>query len=167
MAVSPEGVASRGTEAFDDTALVYFSSASENTHRFVEKLGLPATRIPLHTADSLRVGEPYVLIVPTYGGGRHVLGGARSDKEFVPRQVAKFLNDPHNRSLLRGVIAAGNTNFGDTYCYAGEVISRKCGVPYLYRFELMGTAQDVERVREGLGLFWQQQRQRRPESRPA
>nr|WP_198429314.1 class Ib ribonucleoside-diphosphate reductase assembly flavoprotein NrdI [Nocardia bovistercoris] len=144
--------------------MVYFSSASENTHRFVEKLGLPATRIPLHTADTLRVDEPYVLIVPTYGGGRHVLGGERSDKDFVPRQVAKFLNDPHNRGLLRGVIAAGNTNFGDTYCFAGEVISRKCAVPYLYRFELMGTAQDVERVREGLGLFWQQQRQRRPEN---
>lgn len=156
-------------------ALVYFSSASENTHRFVEKLGIPATRIPLHTADSLRVDEPYVLIVPTYGGGRHVLdaqrpnsiSGHRSDKDFVPRQVAKFLNDPHNRALLRGVVAAGNTNFGDTYCYAGEVISRKCGVPYLYRFELMGTAEDVERVREGLGLFWQQQRQHRPEKRLA
>ncbi|MEV6065430.1 class Ib ribonucleoside-diphosphate reductase assembly flavoprotein NrdI [Nocardia sp. NPDC052001] len=137
--------------------LVYFSSASENTHRFVERLGIPAVRIPLHTADSLRVDEPYVLIVPTYGGGRHVLGGARPDKEFVPRQVAKFLNDPHNRALLRGVIAAGNTNFGDTYCFAGEVISRKTGVPYLYRFELMGTAEDVERVREGLESFWQRQ----------
>ncbi|WP_067862382.1 class Ib ribonucleoside-diphosphate reductase assembly flavoprotein NrdI [Nocardia shimofusensis] len=159
------------SDTVGDTALVYFSSASENTHRFVEKLGLPATRIPLHTTDSLRVEEPYVLIVPTYGGGRHVLGEAgghtRPDKEFVPRQVAKFLNDPHNRSLLRGVIAAGNTNFGDTYCYAGDVISRKCGVPYLYRFELMGTARDVERVREGLGLFWQQQPQRRPACRPA
>jgi protein involved in ribonucleotide reduction len=148
-----------------DTSLVYFSSASENTHRFVERLGLPAVRIPLHTADSLRVDEPYVLICPTYGGGRHVLGGNRSDKEFVPRQVARFLNDPHNRALLRGVIAAGNTNFGETYCYAGEVISRKCGVPYLYRFELMGTAEDVERVREGLGLFWQRP-QHRPERRP-
>ncbi|MTE13140.1 class Ib ribonucleoside-diphosphate reductase assembly flavoprotein NrdI [Nocardia aurantiaca] len=146
--------------------LVYFSSASENTHRFVVRLGLPAVRIPLHPADSLRVDQPFVLIVPTYGGGRHVLGGQRSDKEFVPRQVAKFLNDPHNRALLRGVIASGNTNFGDTYCYAGEVISRKAGVPYLYRFELMGTAEDVERVREGLGLFWQRQ-QHRSERLPA
>lgn len=151
-------------EGSSTPALVYFSSASENTHRFVERLGLPATRIPLHTADSLRVEAPYVLICPTYGGGRHVFdaqrgegASSRSDSEFVPRQVAKFLNDPHNRALLRGVIAAGNTNFGDTYCYVGEVISRKCGVPYLYRFELMGTAEDVERVREGLGLFWQRQ----------
>ncbi|MGW4243999.1 class Ib ribonucleoside-diphosphate reductase assembly flavoprotein NrdI [Nocardia sp. NPDC004722] len=146
--------------------LVYFSSASENTHRFVQRLDVPAVRIPLHTADSLRVDTPYVLIVPTYGGGRHVLGGQRSDKEFVPRQVAKFLNDPHNRALLRGVIASGNTNFGDTFCYAGEVISRKAGVPYLYRFELMGTAEDVARVREGLDLFWQRQ-QHRSERLPA
>ena len=40
---------------------------SENTHRFVEKLGLPATRIPLH--DRIEVDEPYVLVLPTYGGG--------------------------------------------------------------------------------------------------
>ncbi|MFD6456119.1 class Ib ribonucleoside-diphosphate reductase assembly flavoprotein NrdI [Nocardia sp. NPDC055165] len=148
--------------------LVYFSSASENTHRFVEKLGLPATRLPLHTtAESPRIDEPYVLITPTYGGGRHVMGGQRPDKDLVPRQVAKFLNDPHNRALLRGVIAAGNTNFGDTYCVAGDIISQKCGVPYLYRFELMGTAEDVARVREGLGLFWQQQPQHRQASQHA
>ena len=69
---------------------------------------------------------------------------------YVPKQVIAFLNNPHNRSLIRGVIAAGNTNFGAEFCYAGDVVSRKCGVPYLYRFELMGTAEDVEAVRAGL-----------------
>ena len=50
--------------------LVYFSSTSENTHRFVGKLGLPAVRIPLLPTDGpLRVDEEYVLVVPTYGGG--------------------------------------------------------------------------------------------------
>lgn len=51
--------------------LVYFSSVSENTHRFVEKLKWPedrVTRIPLH--GRIEVNEPYVLILPTYGGGR-------------------------------------------------------------------------------------------------
>src|SRR5699024_8397252 len=48
------------------TALVYFSSVSGNTHRFVEKLGLPARRIPLlRTDEPLRVTEPYVLVAPT------------------------------------------------------------------------------------------------------
>jgi len=130
--------------------LVYFSSVSENTHRFVQKLGVEATRIPLR--GRIQVDEPYVLVLPTYGGGHATpdidAGG------YVPKQVIAFLNNEHNRSLLRGVIAAGNTNFGAEFCYAGDVVSRKCGVPYLYRFELMGTDEDVQAVRAGLADFW-------------
>ena len=134
------------------SSLVYFSSASDNTHRFVQKLGLPAQRIPLTATDPfLHASEPYVLILPTYGGGNE--GGA------VPKQVIKFLNDEDNRALIRGVIAAGNTNFGEKYCIAGDIIAAKCHVPYLYGFELMGTTEDVHNVREGLGRFWQRQSQ--------
>ena len=50
------------------SSVVYFSSVSENTHRFVQKLGIPATRIPLH--GRIEVDQPYVLVLPTYGGGR-------------------------------------------------------------------------------------------------
>ncbi|WP_309133479.1 class Ib ribonucleoside-diphosphate reductase assembly flavoprotein NrdI [Cellulomonas sp.] len=133
-------------------SLVYFSSASGNTHRFVEKLGLPAERIPLKPTDPfLRVTEPYVLLLPTYGGG--------NGEGAVPRQVVKFLNDEGNRALIRGVIAAGNTNFGAAYCIAGDIVAAKCNVPYLYAFELMGTAEDVTRVRDGLGRFWQRRSQ--------
>ncbi|MFJ7071204.1 class Ib ribonucleoside-diphosphate reductase assembly flavoprotein NrdI [Streptomyces sp. NPDC098781] len=130
------------------SGLVYFSSVSENTKRFVEKLDLPATRIPLHPhrEGMPRVIEPYVLIVPTYGGGERA--GA------VPKQVVRFLNVEANRALLRGVIASGNTNFGADYCLAGRVISAKCRVPELYRFELLGTDRDVRAVREGLQRFW-------------
>src|SRR5690606_15838849 len=123
--------------------LVYFSSASESTHRFTTKLGLPADRVPLHThQDSLKVKEAYVLVTPTYGGG--------NGRGAVPKQVIKCLNDPENRSHIRGVISAGNTNFGEAFCLAGDIVARKCQVAHLYRFELMGTADDVERVREGL-----------------
>ncbi|MBH1937707.1 class Ib ribonucleoside-diphosphate reductase assembly flavoprotein NrdI [Streptomyces sp. AV19] len=130
------------------SGLVYFSSVSENTERFVERLELPALRIPLHPhrEGMPQVTEPYVLIVPTYGGGSHA--GA------VPKQVIRFLNVAANRALLRGVIASGNTNFGADYCLAGRVISAKCGVPQLYRFELLGTDHDVRAVREGLQKFW-------------
>lgn len=132
--------------------IVYFSSVSENTHRFVGKLDMCTARIPLVGAPgAFLVDEPYVLICPTYGGGK-----ATGDRAgYVPKQVIKFLNNEQNRSLIRGVIAAGNTNFGEEFCYAGDIISRKCSVPYLYRFELMGTADDVERVREGLADFAQ------------
>ena len=33
------------------SSLVYFSSASDNTHPFVQKLGLPAQRIPFRPTD--------------------------------------------------------------------------------------------------------------------
>ncbi|EOL9130900.1 class Ib ribonucleoside-diphosphate reductase assembly flavoprotein NrdI [Cronobacter malonaticus] len=129
------------------SALIYFSSRSENTHRFIARLGLPAARIPLEDRERLRADEPYILVVPTYGGG----GTAGA----VPRQVIRFLNDEHNRALLRGVIAAGNRNFGEGFCRAGDIIAHKCQVPFLYRFELMGTGQDIDNVRKGVSEFWQ------------
>ncbi len=125
--------------------IVYYSSRSENTHRFVERLGLRAARIPAG-AEDIHIREPYVLISPTYCGD----GG----KGAVPKQVIRFLNDAENRSNIRGVIAAGNSNFGETYGLAGDVISQKCQVPYLYRFELLGTAEDVANVKDGMGRFW-------------
>ena len=131
--------------------IVYFSSSSENTHRFIQRLGLPAVRIPLNERERIQVDEPYILIVPSYGGG----GTAGA----VPRQAIRFLNDPHNRQFIRGVIAAGNRNFGDAYGRAGDVVAQKCSVPYLYRFELMGTPHDVANVRKGVSEFWQQQPQ--------
>jgi len=37
---------------------------------------------------------------------------------------------------------------------AGDIIAAKCQVPHLYRFELMGTPEDVQRVNQGLEKFW-------------
>ena len=120
--------------------VVYFSSVTGNTARFVEKLGLPAARIPLRKLEGdLVVDKPYVLVCPTYGGGASLVKGVNSRP--VPPQVIRFLNNEHNRNLLRGVIAAGTSNFGPDFCLAGDVISAKTGKPYLYRFELMGTAE--------------------------
>ena len=121
-------------------ALVYFSSASENTARFVagcrlQDEGINVYRIPLRAADpALNVREPYVIMVPTYGGG--------VVKKAVPIQVKRFLNDPANREWIRGVIASGNA---------------KCKVPYLYRYELMGTPEDTAAVRNGLVRFFTEQ----------
>lgn len=128
--------------------IVYFSKTSENTKRFVEKLASPAIRIPLEREgdEPFTVSKPYVLIVPTYGGNKE-------DKQ-IPEQVVDFLNLKVNRGLLRGVIGTGNTNFGETYCRAAELISAKVGVPLLYRVELLGTQDDVEQVTERLDRLW-------------
>ena len=71
-----------------------------------------------------------------------------------PKQVIRFLNDERNRNHIRGVISAGNTNFGDSFCLAGDIISRKCNVPHLYRLEIFGTQDDVDRVSDGLERRW-------------
>lgn len=127
--------------------LIYFSSISGNTHRFVEKLGLPASRLPVTRLDEpVQASQPYVLLTPTYGGG--------PETRAVPKQVLSFLREPANRVLCRGVIAAGNTNFGEAYCLAGKLIAQKLDVPLLFRFEVFGTPDDVAVVREGLAKFW-------------
>jgi len=128
--------------------LVFFSSTSENTARFIEKLDLPALRLPLKTADAglVRVDQDFVLVTPTYGAG---------SKGFVPKQVVAFLNQEQNRVRCKGVIGSGNLNFLGDYCKAGDIISAKLQVPLLYRFELAGTHEDILKTQQGLAQFWQ------------
>ncbi|MEP3296046.1 MAG: class Ib ribonucleoside-diphosphate reductase assembly flavoprotein NrdI, partial [Pseudoruegeria sp.] len=65
--------------------LVYFSSASGNTRRFVERLGLPASQLPIRASDKPpQITRPFVLICPTYADG---LG-----RGAVPKQVIACLN---------------------------------------------------------------------------
>lgn len=119
--------------------VVYFSNVTGNTKKFVSKLGVSRTRIPIH-GDPPRMYIPYVLVVPSYGTGRN----------DVPPQVKRFLSDPENRDMLQGVIGSGNLNFGQLYGISARKIAEKFGVDMLYRFELAGTDEDVIAVRNGL-----------------
>lgn len=130
-------------------SLVYFSTESGNTHKFVQNLGFNAVRIPLDPdADMIQVKEPFILITPTYSRAKRDGG--------VPKQVVRFLNDEINRNHMRGVIAGGNTNFGKFYGHAGKIIAEKCKVPFLYKFELTGTDQDIKNVKQGVAKLWDQ-----------
>ncbi len=127
--------------------LVYYSSESGNTHRFVGKLGLPATRIPISPKEGTpKVDIPFVIFVPTYADGE--------GRGAVPKGIIRFLNDPENRKHVRGVIGGGNKNFGEHYCRGAKEVARKCQVPLLYRFELLGTDEDITAVKSGLERFW-------------
>lgn len=128
--------------------IVYFSNYSGNTKKFVEKLGMTATRIPIQAdANSpIEVDRPFVLFVPTYGGG--------SDRSAIPKQVRSFLNVAKNRDLLQGVVGFGNTNFGEHFCKAADMISRKTGVPIVARVEIFGTEHDVNKVKERLEILY-------------
>jgi protein involved in ribonucleotide reduction len=128
--------------------LVYFSNYSENTKRFVEKLTDAGIRIPLRPSDArnFSVDVEYVLVLPTYGGG--------SESPAIPKSVKVFLNNPANRDLLRGVIGTGNTNFGEHYCKAADMICDKTGVPLIARVEIMGTPEDIEVIKERLEILY-------------
>jgi protein involved in ribonucleotide reduction len=130
--------------------IVYFSNYSGNTKRFVEKIDnghFNIIRIPIlwDSSNPLIVSDRYILFVPTYGGG--------SEKSAIPRQVRHFLNVPQNREFLQGVVGFGNTNFGEHYCKAADMISIKTGVPVLGRVEIFGTNEDVNKIQERLGLY--------------
>ena len=131
--------------------IVYFSNYSGNTKRFVEKLNdSSAIRIPIDwDRNSITINQPYILFVPTYGGGE--------GRAAVPRQVRSFLNIKENRKLLRGVVGFGNTNFGEHFCKAADLISAKTGVPVIARVEIFGTEDDVNKVKERLTLLYGQE----------
>jgi protein involved in ribonucleotide reduction len=131
--------------------IVYFSNYSGNTKRFVEKLNdNNAIRIPIDWGSGgITVDQPYVLLVPTYGGGE--------GRAAIPRQVRSFLNIKENRKLLRGVVGFGNTNFGEHFCKAADLISAKTGVPVIARVEIFGTDDDLNKVKERLTLLYGQE----------
>jgi protein involved in ribonucleotide reduction len=135
--------------------IVYFSNYSGNTKRFVEKLAdgtNNATRIAISPGPGRSrfvADRDYVLFVPTYGGG--------SERSAIPRQVREFLNVPENRDRLRGVVGFGNTNFGEHFCKAADLISRKTGVPVIAKVEIFGTNDDVMKVKERLKLLYDYQ----------
>nr|WP_280123363.1 class Ib ribonucleoside-diphosphate reductase assembly flavoprotein NrdI [[Acholeplasma] multilocale] len=131
--------------------VVYYSSISNNTHRFIQKLDLANSRIPCDIEEELMVNVPYILFTPTYGGGGDDYEGS------VPKQVIKFLNNKNNRDFCCGVISSGNTNFGNTFAIAGPIISKKLSVPLLHQFELLGTEHDKKEIKRKIIEHWNQQ----------
>jgi len=106
--------------------LIAFDSRTGNVRKFVEKLPLRSVRIE----EDLTIEEPFVLVTYTTGFGN------------VPDKVLRFLKRNGNR--LKGVAASGNRNWGVHFARSADTISDMYGVPILGKFELSGTARDLE-----------------------
>ncbi|SFJ85801.1 protein involved in ribonucleotide reduction [Paenibacillus sp. UNC496MF] len=107
--------------------IIAYDSRTGNVKRFIQKTDLPAVQIEASTV----LDDPFVLVTYTTG-----FGGA-------PEKVMTFLERNH-RNLV-GVSASGNRNWGDRFAKSADEISRRYGVPVVSKFELAGTAKDVER----------------------
>ena len=110
---------------------IVYTSRTGNVQSVIERLGITgAIRIGEGTD---KVSEDYILITYTDGYGE------------VPLEVEEFLKN--NSEYLRGVIASGNTGYGEAFCAAGNVISEQYNVPFLYKFEDEGTDEDIEKIK--------------------
>jgi protein involved in ribonucleotide reduction len=107
--------------------MIVFASRTGNVRSIVDKLHLPSLEIVL----DLVVNQPYFLLTYTDGLGD------------VPEFVSTFLEYRENRKYLKGVIASGNINFGESFCKSADVISEKYHVPVIQRIDLRGTDEDL------------------------
>lgn len=114
--------------------IVYFSITGQ-TRRFVKKLNFPSTYEINAAAPLIEVGEPFILIVPTYD-------------EEITEAVDDFLSYRTNSHYFKGVIGSGNRNFAELFIFTAKNIAHKYQVPLLYAFEFNGTSTDVENVKK-------------------
>lgn len=114
--------------------MIVFVSRTGNVRDIVGRLGdLPTMEI---TESSIVINEPYFLVTYT-----DKLGEA-------PQIVKDFLNHSEvNRDNLKGVVASGNTNFGNIhYCGSAIEISRWLGVPIIRMIDLRGNQDDIATI---------------------
>ena len=118
---------------------VVFFSFSGNVRRFINKAELTNTMEITQTNCSERIEEPFILVTGTIGFGE------------VPQPVQTFLDV--NDDLLKAVAASGNRNWGQNFAKAGRSISERYQVPLLLKFEVQGTADDINEFKDKVGNF--------------
>ena len=118
--------------------VVYFSF-SGNVRRFIKKTELTNVMEITQNNCSERIEEPFVLVTGTIGFGE------------VPQPVQTFLDV--NDDLLKAVAASGNRNWGQNFAKAGRSISERYQVPLLLKFEVQGTADDINGFKDKVGNF--------------
>lgn len=123
-----------------EITVVYFTTASKNTLNFIQRLDLKSERIP--EIGKLEMNSPYILVFPTYGGGKV--------KGSVPKPVVDFIKNEVNRKYIVGIIGSGDRNYGKDFCLGARMLSEKLKIPLLYEYEIKGTNEDVRKIREGI-----------------
>lgn len=115
--------------------LVYVTLTG-NCRRFVKKCKEECSELnflELTSENSTnQYDKDYLLIVPTYVHDSKV------------KLAHEFLLT--NLSRCKGLIASGNRNFAELYCFTALDLSKKYDIPMLYDFEFAGMPRDVINV---------------------
>jgi protein involved in ribonucleotide reduction len=112
--------------------MIAYLSRTGNVKDIVSRLDLPSIEI---NKDSV-IKSPYFLFTYTDGLGS------------TPETVELFLINKINQNNLFGVIASGNTNFGNYFCLTADRISNRFNVPIISKIDLRGTETDVRAIRD-------------------
>ncbi len=115
--------------------LYVYASRTGNVESIVTNLGLDALKIE---TGSETVDGDFILFTYTDGYGD------------VPPEVEDFLSV--NGSHIKGVVASGDTAYGEAFCQSGDKISELYGCPVLCRIENDGTDEEIAQLKAALGL---------------
>ncbi len=116
--------------------MIVFASRTGNNRFIASKISENIKTVELQ--ENLIVEEPYFLLTYTDGLGE------------VPSKVWHFLNfNEKNIYNCKGVIASGNTNFGqDKFCRSADIISETLNIPIIRKIELRGFNHDINVIEE-------------------
>ena len=87
-----------------------------------------------YSIEEMNADNKCILITPTYSFGE------------VPEEVEEWLE--HNADKVVAVVSSGNKNWGNRYGRAGLKLSNRLEVPLLMRFELKGSQEVANELKE-------------------
>lgn len=112
--------------------MIYYKSRTGNVKSIINKL----SNIKCEELDNnLLVNEPFFIFTYTDNLGE------------VPKVVDEFMK--LNYQYCKGVIASGNTNFGNEYfCASADILSKKYHIPIICKIELRGFNSDIQKIQQ-------------------
>ncbi len=115
---------------------IVYASRTGNVENIVSNLNV-SNALKIETGSET-INEDYILFTYTDGFGD------------TPSEVVDFLQN--NSNHLKGVIASGDTSYGEAFCGAGNNISQEYNVPFLYKVENSGTDEDIINIKKILSI---------------
>lgn len=111
---------------------IYYASRMGKVEKLAQSVDQTAVKIE---SGDTTVNEDFIIFTYTDGLG------------IVPPVVVEFLKQNHEH--LKGVVVSGSMErHADTYCFAGDIISKEYNVPCLYKVDGAGTQADIEAIKQ-------------------
>lgn len=115
---------------------IVYASRTGNIDTLMQTLNIKdAFKIEMGTES---MSDDYILFTYTDGYGD------------IPSEVDDFISA---NNQIKGVIASGDSGYGEAFCGSGNKVAEKYNVPCLYKIENDGSDEDHEKIKEILTSF--------------